>query len=345
MEPSLKIIFCSALLTLSGFAEANWKSAKTSHLQQTQARKKLVSQPEDLKYFAEDLQNDKNFVANLDKILVVRPVGSQGHESVRQHIVNQMRDLGWDIEQHQFTDNTPKGEKSFTNIVATMNSAAPRRMVIACHYDSLANPTGFLGAVDSAVPCAMMINLATVLHQDLKLTKAKNSDLSLQFIFFDGEEAFVQWSSTDSIYGARNLAAKWEKTGYSHEGVSGNDNDRIDIFVLLDLIGTSDTQFSQLERSTGGWYNRLVDIESSLRSMGFLSGSQLFQKGFIPAGIEDDHIPFKKRSVPILHLISVPFPSVWHKMSDNRESLDFDRISNLSKILRVFTAEYLNMAP
>jgi glutaminyl-peptide cyclotransferase len=50
---------------------------------------------------------------------------------------------------------------------------ASRRMVIACHYDSLANPTGFLGAVDSAVPCAMMINLATVLHQDLKLTKAK----------------------------------------------------------------------------------------------------------------------------------------------------------------------------
>jgi glutaminyl-peptide cyclotransferase len=35
--------------------------------------------------------------------------------------------------------------------------------------------------------------------------------VSLQFIFFDGEEAFVQWSSTDSIYGARSLAAKWEK--------------------------------------------------------------------------------------------------------------------------------------
>jgi hypothetical protein len=39
----------------------------------------------------------------------------------------------------------------------------------------------------------------------------QTSDVSLQFIFFDGEEAFVQWSSTDSIYGARGLAAKWEK--------------------------------------------------------------------------------------------------------------------------------------
>jgi hypothetical protein len=28
---------------------------------------------------------------------------------------------------------------------------------------------------------------------------------------------------------------------------------------------------------SGGWYNRLVDIESSLRSLGSVSGSQLFQ--------------------------------------------------------------------
>jgi hypothetical protein len=28
---------------------------------------------------------------------------------------------------------------------------------------------------------------------------------------------------------------------------------------------------------SGGWYNRLVEIESSLRSLGSVSGSQLFQ--------------------------------------------------------------------
>jgi Peptidase family M28 len=54
-------------------------------------------------------------------------------------------------------------------------------MVIACHYDSKISPTGFLGAVDSAVPCAMMINLATVLRNDLKLAKAK---VGLSFVSF-----------------------------------------------------------------------------------------------------------------------------------------------------------------
>lgn len=31
-------------------------------------------------------------------------------------------------------------------------------------------------------------------------------DFSLQLIFFDGEEAFVRWTATDSIYGSRHLA-------------------------------------------------------------------------------------------------------------------------------------------
>ncbi len=30
-------------------------------------------------------------------------------------------------------------------------------------------------------------------------------------VFFDGEEAFVDWSDTDSLYGSRHLAAKWEQ--------------------------------------------------------------------------------------------------------------------------------------
>ena len=33
----------------------------------------------------------------------------------------------------------------------------------------------------------------------------------------------------------------------------------------------------------------------------------------------------------------------WHKMGDNKGSLDFGRIERLNKILRVFVAMYLNM--
>ena len=37
-------------------------------------------------------------------------------------------------------------------------------------------------------------------------------DLSLQLIFFDGEEAFHLWSPQDSLYGSRHLASKMAST-------------------------------------------------------------------------------------------------------------------------------------
>jgi glutaminyl-peptide cyclotransferase len=319
---------------------SSWKNRKFTHLGSTQK----ISANSDFKYYAQDLQNDGEFVMNLDKILIPRVVGSSNHAKVRKHIVGKMKGLGWTVEQPQFEDDTPVGKQTFTNVIATLDINAPRRLVIACHYDSLNKPVGFLGAIDSAVPCAQMLNMAHTMQEDLKLHKRKSPEVTLQFIFFDGEEAFVRWTSTDSIYGARNLAARWESQAYSKDGVQGNHNDRIDMFVLLDLIGTPDTQFNKLESSTGGWYDRLVGIEGKLRNNGLVGGRVLFRNQQINAGIEDDHIPFKRRDVPILHLISTPFPKVWHKIEDDREHLDFGRISSLNKIMRVFVAEYLHLS-
>ncbi|NXR46081.1 QPCT cyclotransferase, partial [Hippolais icterina] len=37
---------------------------------------------------------------------------------------------------------------------------------------------------------------------------------TLQLLFLDGEEAFGDWSVTDSLYGARHLAAKMAARGH-----------------------------------------------------------------------------------------------------------------------------------
>ncbi|KAL0170739.1 hypothetical protein M9458_035335, partial [Cirrhinus mrigala] len=69
---------------------------------------------------------------------------------------------------------------------------------------------------------------------------------------------------------------------------------------------------------------------------------QYFWPGLHVGLILDDHIPFLNRGVRILHLISTPFPAVWHTFDDNEENLDRTSISNLNKILQVFVLEYLN---
>lgn len=59
----------------------------------------------------------------------------------------------------------------------------------------------------------MMLDLAEALNQllDERASRLEAgmeededvSDTTLQLVFFDGEEAFVDWTATDSIYGAR----------------------------------------------------------------------------------------------------------------------------------------------
>ena len=63
------------------------------------------------------------------------------------------------------------------------------------------------------MPCAMMLDLAEALDPllDSRLERLEDgleddediSETTLQLIFFDGEEAFIDWTATDSIYGAR----------------------------------------------------------------------------------------------------------------------------------------------
>ena len=80
-------------------------------------------------------------------------------------------------------------------------------------------------------------------------------------------------------------------------------------------------------------------------------------------GIEDDHKPFERRGndspsiildnvwnifaefagVPILHIISSPFPDVWHTINDNANAIHPPTVEKLNMIFRIFVAEYLEL--
>lgn len=279
------------------------------------------------------------------QILIPRIVGTPGHQKVRDYIVKSLRNLEWSVELDSFHDQVPiKGNLQFHNIIAKLNPNAERYLVLACHYDSKYMPdVEFLGATDSAVPCAMLLNLAEVLSSHL--APFKHSQLSLMLLFFDGEEAFEQWSPRDSIYGARHLAKKWEAENFLP---------KIDILMLLDLIGAPDPKFYSFFQNTESWYTRFLNIEARLADAGLMeryvsSGiarhdpDRYFQPSALRSSfIEDDHIPFLKRNVPILHIIPMPFPTVWHTPDDNETIIDYSTTENIARVIRVFTIEYLS---
>nr|XP_033811645.1 glutaminyl-peptide cyclotransferase-like protein isoform X2 [Geotrypetes seraphini] len=290
----------------------------------------------------------------LKPMLVERYPGTPGSKRTREFIVNQLskQSADWRVELDTFEDKTPFGSLTFSNVVATLDPKAPQRLVLACHYDSKyfsrdEQGREFVGATDSAVPCAIILEVVSALDQELLRSKKQGSEKTLQLLFFDGEEAFKEWSDTDSLYGSRHLAEHMAKTKHQLGAFYGTEIQAMSLFVLLDLLGAPEPLILNHFSATSYWFDMFISIEKQLHRLGLLQSHPreqfYFRKDISYGPVQDDHVPFLQRGVPILHLISTPFPRVWHTMDDTEENLHPPTIENLCKIITIFMANYLHL--
>lgn len=127
----------------------------------------------------------------------------------------------------------------------------------------------------------------------------------------------------------------------------------ISLFVLLDLLGASDPTIPSYFLPTHWAYRNMASLEKRMRDLSVLESSP--KSAFLPDGekgpakfgrgyIGDDHVPFMKRGVEILHLIPSPFPrDLWHKMEDDGEHLDLPTCRDWSRIVTAFSMEWLEI--
>jgi len=299
----------------------------------------------------------------LTPLLVERVVGTESHKKVQEFIVNHFKRLQWEMEKDTFDAETPLGIKTFNNYIFTKNPLSERRIVLAAHYDSkyFKNEV-FIGATDSAAPCAILMDIAESLNFALENQKKKieseegkeglKNSTTIQMIFFDGEEAFENWTNTDSIYGSRHLAEKWENEPINSTS-SITKIKSIDVLVLLDLLGTKNPSFINFYKNSEKYFNILSDIEIMLSNQKLLSTSYNNNSVFFSRSdaitdtpklfIDDDHRPFLRKNVPILHIIPYPFPNVWHNAADNADALDENTIRDLSLIFKLFVVQQLQL--
>ncbi|KAH8264883.1 hypothetical protein KR038_006668 [Drosophila bunnanda] len=261
-------------------------------------------------------------------LAVQRVVDTPGHTKVRDYIRGFLENLNWQVKFDVFTEEVPiLGYLTFMNIVARQNPNAKRYLMLGCHYDSkYYREFEFVGATDSAVPCAILLNLAEALKDQLK-----RSDLSLMFVFFDGEEAFKNWTKEDSLYGSRHLAQQW---------LGRHLLSRIDLFLLLDLIGAPDTSFKMLINATSSYYQRLVELEKRIVRTGILQRKKRIFHIEHGQDVADDHFPFLEHQVPVVHLIAEKYPKVWHRPEDVEQRIDYKIVEQVDLVLRMFIVEY-----
>lgn len=340
MTKSNIFLFCSSLILIL----ISNGSCQHSHRFHTLTNKRSRS-------IAQCCDIDSLLDVDLSQILKVRVPDTPTHTEVKEYIISRLNQLDasrWTIMLDDFTSYTPIGDKRFTNIIATLDQDVPRRLVLAAHYDSKYFARGqFLGATDSAVPVALIIDL--ILTLDVKLQQRLFQDYSLQVIFFDGEEAFKTWTKDDSLYGSRHLADVMNQQNgpFSVEGKTGIE--AIETFILLDLIGSS-KPYPQIRDSIPSGskiFDRFRKIEKRLDSEQLLASHKeryfLDNSVFGYGMVEDDHVPFLEKGVPVVHIIPVPFPKVWHTTDDDRSGIDPDVVQNFKKIFMVFLHEYFHL--
>jgi hypothetical protein len=130
--------------------------------------------------------------------------------------------------------------------------------------------------------------------------------------------------------------------------------DSIDLFVLLDLLGSATPRIPSYFKTTHWAYLHLATLETRLRSLKLFKATQgpnWFSDSkkdpntgsFMGGLIGDDHLPFLARGVEVLHLIPSPFPSVWHTMRDDGEHLHMETVGDWAVLGAGFVAEWMDL--
>jgi Zn-dependent M28 family amino/carboxypeptidase len=213
-----------------------------------------------------------------------RPIGSDNHKKLENYILAHLKDD--QVEDDAFTASTPEGKFPVRNIIAKFPGTRDGIIVIAGHYDTnypLRN-TGYVGANDGGSSTAILLELAKALRGK------KREGYSVWLLWTDGEEALRSWSPTDSLYGTRHLADKWQNDGTLK---------KIKAFLLADMIADADLNIDRDSSSTP-WLEDLV--YQAATQLGYQSH---FFDRTIP--VQDDHLPFVQRGVPSADLIDLDY--------------------------------------
>jgi glutaminyl-peptide cyclotransferase len=242
-----------------------------------------------------------------------RPPGSVANQKLQAYIESQLKTLRCQISFDAFTAETPAGRVAMRNIIAKFPGTSGRAVVVTGHFDSKPMPGRvFVGANDAGSSTGFLLELARVLN-----STPHADDIFL--VWFDGEEAYGEWSDTNGIYGSRHLAEKWSRDGTLT---------RIKALINVDMIGDKDLGILQEGNSSPAL---LKLVWQTAHDLGY--GKYFLDSGF---ATEDDHMPFLRKGVNALDLIDFdygPNNEYWHTEKDTMDKISAHSLDVVGSVL------------
>ncbi len=260
-----------------------------------------------------DRVDGDNIMRHVEQIIGFgpHPPGSDAQRKVGDYLVERLESYGLEVSTQDFSPMTPLGRREMRNIWAVSEGTTESVIILASHYDSkYFEDFSFLGANDSGSSTALVLELARVLAGD------NPTRHTLWFVFFDGEEAFLEWTSADSLYGSREFVKMLKARRWLRQ---------IDALILLDMVGEKDLALRKDVNSTT-WLNTL--IWDTAYQMG---NDEIFRtRG--STGAQDDHIPFAQEGIPVVDIIDLDYAH-WHRQGDTLDKLSIDNLKIVGNVV------------
>jgi glutaminyl-peptide cyclotransferase len=267
----------------------------------------------------EEFSGEKAF-AHVQRLVDLgpRPPGSDAIEKSRDYIDSQLRLSGWQVTRQSFTDNTPRGKVGFVNLIGRFpgQENATASFLLCSHYDTKTFDTiRFVGANDGGSSTGLLLELARVLGQHPNLAA------KIALVFFDGEEAYENFSGNDGLYGSRYFARQLEGKGAKQ--FRGG--------ILFDMVGDRSLDVTLPPDSPAQMAHDIFASADALKLRRYFS--------YFDHEIIDDHTPLNSIGIPTLDIIDFDF-AWWHTAGDTIDKVSADSLQIVGAVAAYYLAEF-----
>ena len=244
--------------------------------------------------------------------------GSAEHKQLQKYLVDRLEEYGANVSLQPFEAVLTTGDTlSLINIIGNFNMKAPKRIMLAAHYDTRPiadhdpDPANrdkpILGANDGASGVAVLLEIARLLGEN-------EPSVGVDIVLFDGEDYGEEGSAIDFCLGSAHFARRLR--GYRPAAA-----------IVIDMIGDSDLEIMMEGYSRAAspvLLGELFDIAETL-------GYEQFKRKKMGA-IIDDHLPLIQAGLNAVDLIDFDY-EYWHTLEDTPDKCSPESLEAVGRVL------------
>ena len=262
-----------------------------------------------------------------------RVPGTPSHDSCRAYFVSYFEDLGFDVEQQQFSLLGYENNRlPLTNIIVHVNPSAQRRILLAAHWDTrpwadmdpdpASRDLPIPGANDGGSGVAVLMEAARHFAET-------PPSVGVDIVLFDGEDYGRDGDESMFCLGSKYYAA-------AHSG------QRPLFGMILDLVGDIDAEFPREQFSSAYAQDIQNLVWSAAESLG-LNRFTNRQHG----AVLDDHVSLNKvagiKTIDIIdatlvgHDKSSERRQYWHTLNDTPDQCSAATLEEVGRLVLYIT--------